>query len=116
MLVWGLLAEPIYVLRVPGSVVTAVECGLSGFASVATITVLAMFILSAGICRTGVIQILGRKISECIGDSETKQLGATVGIVSPISGFINNTAAVAIFMPMVTDLVEWGKTPPSKPR
>ena len=111
---WGLLAEPIYVLRVPGSDVTAVEAGLSGFASVATITVLAMFILSAGIRRTGVIQILGRKIGAFTGDSETRQLGATVGIVSPISGFINNTAAVAILMPMVTDLAERGKTSPSK--
>jgi di/tricarboxylate transporter len=41
-------------------------------------------------------------------------LGATVGAVGSISGFINNTAAVAILMPMVTDLAHEGKTSPSK--
>ena len=87
---------------------------LSGFANTATLTVLAMFILSDGVQRTGVVQILGAKISSLTGDSELKQLGATVGLVGPISGFINNTAAVAILLPMVTDLAERGKTSPSK--
>ncbi|WP_396610893.1 SLC13 family permease [Haloferax sp. S1W] len=87
---------------------------LSGFANTATLTVLAMFILSEGVQRTGIIQILGAKISEFTGDNELKQLGATIGVVGPISGFINNTAAVAILLPMVTDLAERGKTSPSK--
>nr|WP_245545332.1 SLC13 family permease [Halomicrobium katesii] len=88
--------------------------GLSGFASPATITVLAMFVLSAGVQRTGVIQVLGAKVAALTGDSESRQLGATVGIVGPISGFINNTAAVAILLPMVTDLAHEGRTSPSK--
>jgi di/tricarboxylate transporter len=37
-----------------------------------------------------------------------------MGLVGPISGFINNTAAVAILLPMVTDLAHEGKTSPSK--
>jgi di/tricarboxylate transporter len=90
------------------------EAGLSGFANAATITVLAMFVLSEGVRRTGVIQILGAKVASFTGDSESRQLGATIGIVSPISGFINNTAAVAILLPMVTDLAHKGKTSPSK--
>ncbi len=79
---WGQLADPVYALRTPGSEVTAVECGLSGFASVATISVLVMFIPSAGIRRTGAIQILGRKVGAFTGDDETRQPGATVGIVA----------------------------------
>ena len=111
---WGLLEGPIYVLTEPGSDVSATAQGLSGFASTATITVLAMFILSAGVRRTGVIQILGSKVAAYTREDETKQLGATIGLVSPISGFINNTAAVAILLPMVTDLAQKGKTSPSK--
>ena len=34
------------------------EEGISGFGNSATITVMAMFILSAGIARTGVIQVI----------------------------------------------------------
>jgi len=110
----GLLVDPIAVLHTPGDAVDPVSVGLSGFASSATITVLAMFVLSAGVQQTGVIQILGAKVAALTGDNETKQLGATVGIVGPISGFINNTAAVAILLPMVTDLAHKGKTSPSK--
>lgn len=110
----GLLTERLYVLHRPGDAVDPLTVGLSGFASTATITVLAMFILSAGVQRTGVVQILGAKIAGLTGDSETRQLGATVGIVGPISGFINNTAAVAILLPMVTDLAHKGNTSPSK--
>jgi di/tricarboxylate transporter len=88
--------------------------GLSGFANPATITVLAMFILSEGVQRTGVIQRLGHLLADITGDSENRQLAATVGLVGPISGFINNTAAVAILLPMVTDLAHEGRISPSK--
>ncbi|QSG15166.1 Di- and tricarboxylate transporter [Halapricum desulfuricans] len=112
--IWGVLEAPVYVLTEPGSDVSATAQGLSGFASTATITVLAMFILSAGVRRTGVIQILGSKVAAYTREDETRQLGATIGLVSPISGFINNTAAVAILLPMVADLAQKGKTSPSK--
>ncbi|WP_332900062.1 SLC13 family permease [Haladaptatus sp. CMSO5] len=90
------------------------EDGISGFASPATVTVLAMFVLSYGIQRTGVIQMLGAWVAKFTRESEGRQLFATVGIVGPISGFINNTAAVAILLPMVTDLAHKGRTSPSK--
>jgi di/tricarboxylate transporter len=105
---YGLLADPIVVFEEPTSQ------GLSGFANAATLTVLAMFVLSEGVQRTGVIQRLGAIISDVTRDDETRQLGATIGIVAPISGFINNTAAVAILLPMVTDLAERSGTSPSK--
>jgi di/tricarboxylate transporter len=88
--------------------------GTSGFASSATLTVLAMFVLSAGVQRTGIVQALGRRLSRITRDSVSRQLGVTMGVVGPISGFINNTAAVAILLPMVTDLAHQGKTSPSK--
>jgi len=110
----GLLAEPLVVLSDPAEGLSVTDNGLSGFASSATLTVLAMFILSEGVQRTGVVQILGSKIASFTRDSESRQLGAIIGVVSPISGFINNTAAVAILLPMVTDLAHEGKTSPSK--
>ena len=88
--------------------------GLSGFSSSATLTVLAMFILSAGIQRTGIVHMLGARVARFTKESLSRQLAATMGLVGPISGFINNTAAVAILLPMVTDLAHEGKTSPSK--
>ncbi len=110
----GLIADQLVVLSDPEAGLSATDNGLSGFASSATLTVLAMFILSDGVQRTGVVQILGSKIAGFTRESEGRQLGAIVGLVSPISGFINNTAAVAILLPMVTDLAHEGKTSPSK--
>jgi len=104
----GVLAEPIVLF--PDYPADA----LSGFSSAATLTVLAMFILSEGVQRTGVIQRLGAWIATVTEESLDRQLGATIGVVAPISGFINNTAAVAILLPMVTDLAERGGTSPSK--
>ncbi|MBP1986029.1 SLC13 family permease [Halolamina salifodinae] len=102
----GLIAGPVTMITP--------QQGLSGFASTATITVLAMFILSEGVRRTGIVQTLGAFIGRITGDSETKQLGAITGIVAPVSGFINNTAAVAILLPMVIDVADRGGTSPSK--
>lgn len=97
----------------PWTQITPAE-GISGFSSSATITVLAMLILSAGISQTGVVQIIGRKISSFAGNSLNKQLLATIGVTGPTSGFINNTPVVAILVPVISDIAHKGKTSPSK--
>lgn len=88
--------------------------GISGFSSPATITILAMLILSTGIRRTGVVQLLGRKMSEFAGADQRKQLAATIGVTGPVSGFINNTPVVAVLVPIISDLAHNGNTSPSK--
>ncbi len=107
----GLVAGPLDVLPEDFGPVPA---GISGFANAATVTVLAMFVLSEGVQRTGIVQRLGTLVARFTGDDETRQLGATIGLVGPLSGFINNTAAVAILLPMVTDLAHETNTSPSK--
>lgn len=78
--------------------------GLSGLSSTATVTVLAMFILSAGIQRSGLIHILGKKLFPLFGNSEIRQIVIIAILVGPISGLINNTAAVAVSIPLVLDM------------
>ncbi|GAB6862020.1 SLC13 family permease [Haloplanus litoreus] len=90
------------------------EEGVSGFSNPATLTVLAMFILSEGVRQTGVIQILTRKMETFAGDSEFRQLLATVGLAGPSAGFVNNTPIVAVLIPAVTDLARKTGTSPSK--
>ncbi|EMA40565.1 SLC13 family permease [Halobiforma nitratireducens] len=88
--------------------------GISGFSNDATITVLAMLILSGGVARTGLVQALGRRMAAYAGDSVRKQLFATVVATSPVSGFLNNTPVVALLVPVVTDIANRGDTSPSK--
>ncbi|WP_081927013.1 SLC13 family permease [Halobellus rufus] len=90
------------------------EEGVSGFSNPATLTVLAMFVLSEGVRQTGVIQILTRKMESFAGDSESRQLLATVGLSGPTAGFVNNTPIVAVLIPAVTNLAQKTGTSPSK--
>lgn len=88
------------------------EEAISGFSNPATITVLAMFILSGGISQTGLVNLLARRMIHFAGHSELKQLFTVLLVVGPISAFINNTAAVAILIPSVITLArEHGRAP-----
>ncbi|WP_144394563.1 SLC13 family permease [Pleionea sediminis] len=78
--------------------------GLSGLSSTATVTVLAMFILSASIQRSGLIHLLGKKLFPLVGNSEVRMMLIIGLLVGFLSGFINNTAAVAVTIPLVLDM------------
>jgi di/tricarboxylate transporter len=88
--------------------------GVSGFASTATVTVLAMFILSEGIRRTGVLRRLGNQIVEWAKGSFYKQYGALIGLSGTTAGVINNTPVVAMMIPMSVNLARKSKLSPSK--
>ena len=90
------------------------EEGVAGFSNSATITVMAMFILSAGITRTGVIQVFRDLLLRWGGKSITRQILVMGLLVGPISGFINNTAVVAIFLPIVEEWCHKRGISPSK--
>ena len=87
---------------------------ISGFANTATITIVAMYMLSAGIQNTGVVQRLGVYLADVTGGNEWRALVATVCTTGPIAGFVNNTPVVAVFIPMITDLAEQSGVSPSK--
>lgn len=88
--------------------------GLEGFSSTATITVLAMFVLSEGVRQTGVIALIGEVIAERYGDDPFKQLVAVLGLSGGTAGFINNTPVVAVMIPMVSELSNRTGVSPSK--
>ncbi len=111
--VTAILVMVLLMVLEPWTQITPQE-GISGFANPATITVLAMLILSTGINRTGIVQLIGRRMAAFAGTDRRKQLAATVGVSGPISGFINNTPVVAILVPVINDLAHNGKTSPSK--
>ena len=82
-------------------IVTPAE-GLSGLSNPATVTIAAMFVLSESLRRTGFVNIVGGRLGELYASSSyvTAQLTMMTG-VAVVSAFINNTAVVAIMMPMV---------------
>ena len=87
---------------------------LSGFANPATATVAAMFVLSAGLARTGLVDWLGRSINRIAGKSRAQLLLVLCITIALISAFVVNTATVAIFIPVTIVLASARRIPPSR--
>ncbi len=90
------------------------EQAVSGFSNTATVTVAAMFVLSAGLARTGVVSLLGQRLAVVGRLGLRPTLIALMALVGLVSAFINNTAAVAIFLPIVLGLARDARISPSK--
>jgi len=80
----------------------------------ALVTVAAMFVLSAALERTGVIDGMGRLVVRAAGTSPTVAMLALMGGVMALSAFINNTPVVVILAPVVIALAQSLGTSPSK--
>lgn len=77
------------------------EEALSGFSNEAVITIGAMFVLSAGLNRSGTLEAFGQRFRAA---AKKTVWGATFGLMIAVgvtSAFINNTAVVAILLPVV---------------
>lgn len=106
----ALLAVGLLILT---GVLTPAE-GFSGFGHPAPVTVAAMLVLSAGLIRTGAVAKLGQKVSALGGSTEFSQLAVIFPVVALLSAFISNTAAVAMFIPLVLNIAREKKLSPSK--
>jgi di/tricarboxylate transporter len=89
------------------------EEGISGFSNPATVTVAAMFILSAGLQKTGAVAVIGQLLIR-FGRSHFTAMMVVMAAVGGMSAFINNTAAVAVLIPMVMSLAAKRKITASK--
>jgi di/tricarboxylate transporter len=74
---------------------------LSGFSNAATLTVVAMFVISAAVVRTGALAPVQSFLESQGGASLPRQLLLLGAVVGPLSAVLSNTAVVAIFIPVV---------------
>jgi len=88
--------------------------GISGFSNKATVTVAAMFILSAGLFKTGAVRYLGWAASRMFKRSYWLGLIVVLLSVGFFSAFINNTPVVAIFIPILVGVARDLKVSTSK--
>jgi len=87
---------------------------IAGFSNKATITIAAMFILSAGLTKTGAIGLLTQRLIRVGGSNETRLFVLLMAAAGVASAFINNTAAVAVFLPIALSVSRQFKISPSK--
>ncbi len=90
------------------------EEGISGFSNKATVTVGAMFVLSAGLFKTGAVSYLGKITSDIFRRNYWFGMITVMFAVGFFSAFINNTPVVAIFIPILLGVAKDIKTSASK--
>jgi di/tricarboxylate transporter len=90
------------------------EEAIVGFSNPALITIAAMFILSAGLLRTGAVGFIGKKIIQFSGGNERKLLISILITVTTISAFINNTPVMMVFLPIILGVAYQTEISPSK--
>ena len=79
---------------------------LKAFSNPAPITIACMFILSAGLERSGCIDIMGRAFRKVAGGGEVRVLVVLMVTGAVLSAFVNNTPVVVVFLPIVLRLAK----------
>ena len=87
---------------------------VSGFSNPAVITIGLLFILSSAIQKTGLLEYLVVTINRLLQSSKGLGMAVYYFTVSIASSLINNTAIVAIFMPVTIRLAHRYQISPSK--
>ncbi len=77
------------------------EEGVSGFSNAATLTVLALLIVSESLKNTGVVDELGDQLLKIAGDRLWTTVLFIMILAAICSAFINTTAVVAVFIPVM---------------
>jgi di/tricarboxylate transporter len=87
---------------------------ISGFSNPAVITIAILFVLSHALQKTGVLEYLVIKINQLVSRSLVIGLAVYLVCIALASALVNNTAIVAIFMPVTIRMAEKYHISPSK--
>ncbi len=85
-----------------------------GFSSDIIIILGSIFVISAALQETGVLEVIGARLLQLAGTSANRLLLLLMSVVAGISGFMNNTTVTAMFLPPTIGLAKKAKISPSK--
>jgi di/tricarboxylate transporter len=86
----------------------------SGFSSSAVLTFGAIFVVSRGLLKTGVANVIGDRILKLAGDSEVRLIVALMVAVGLVSSVMNNIGATVVLLPAVISVARQTKISPAK--
>jgi di/tricarboxylate transporter len=86
---------------------------LSGFASNAVITMVAVMIMGRGIARTGLMEGFSRLALKYTGNSPRRIVAVVSSATGLLSGFIQNIGAAVLFLPAIFNISRRKKIPAS---
>ncbi len=77
---------------------------LAGFSNSVVIMMIGLFVVGAGIFRTGLAKMISSKILQMAGNSENKLFILVMLATASIGAFVSNTGTVAVMMPIIVSM------------
>jgi di/tricarboxylate transporter len=90
------------------------EQALAGFSNPAVVTVWAVFILGAGLTRTGVANLVGRQMLRVAGSNEAALVAVIMASAAALSAFLSNIGVTALLLPVVMGMARRTGSAPSR--
>lgn len=86
----------------------------AGFGNDIVITIAGLFILTGGLAKTGVIDLVGRRLHRAAGDSEFRIVALIMFAAAFCAAVMKNTTTTAMFLPVVLGIAARRNLSPSK--
>lgn len=105
------------ILLVIGLVMSGVlniQEGVAGFGNDIIITIGGLFILVGGLIKTGLVDLIGRRLYQIAGDNEFVLTALIMAVAAVSASVLKNTTTTAMFLPIVIGLAAKAKIAPSK--
>ena len=109
--------EIVSILLVMALVVTntlSASDAFAGFGNDVVITIAGLFVLTGGLAKTGVIDVVGRRLHRIAGDSEFRISALIMLAAAVCAGLMKNTTTTAMFLPVVLGIGTRRNISPSK--
>ncbi len=104
-------------ILVIGLVVTGVltvNQGVAGFGDNIIVTIAGLFVLTGGLIKTGLVDLIGRRLYRIAGDNEFLLTALIMGVAAISASVLKNTTTTAMFLPVVIGLANRARISPSK--
>jgi di/tricarboxylate transporter len=86
----------------------------AGFGNDIVITIAGLFILTGGLAKTGVIDLVGRRLHRTAGESEFRMVMLIMFAAAACAAVMKNTTTTAMFLPVVLGIAARRNISPSK--
>jgi di/tricarboxylate transporter len=91
-----------------------VQEAVAGFGNDIIITIAGLFVLVGGLMKTGLVDLIGRRLYQIAGNNEFLLTSLIMAVAAVSASVLKNTTTTAMFLPIVLGLAEKAKIPPSK--
>src|SRR5688572_29454093 len=94
--------------------VLTVQEAVAGFGNDVVITIGGLFLLVGGLIRTGIVDLIGRRLHKIAGDNVFVLTALIMSTAAVSASVLKNTTTTAMFLPVVIGLAAKAKIAPSK--